>query len=47
MLLSAAERDKKLANAKVREVMVKVFQVIGMRSPPAEEYRDKLRRILY
>jgi len=47
LLLSAAERDKKLAAAKVREVMVKVFQVIGARSELAEEYRDKLRRVLY
>jgi putative thioredoxin len=47
LLLSAAERDKKLASAKVREVMVKVFQVVGMRSALAEEYRDKLRMVLY
>jgi len=47
MLLSAAERDKKLANAKVREVMVKVFQLIGVRSDLSDEYRDKLRHLLY
>jgi putative thioredoxin len=47
LLLSAAERDKKLAAAKVREVMVKVFQVIGARSALADEYRDKLQRLLY
>ena len=47
MLLSAAERDKKLGNAKVREVMVKVFTVIGLRSELSEEYRDKLRMVLY
>lgn len=47
LLLSAAERDKKLANAKVREVMVTVFRVIGMRSELAEQYRDKLRSVLY
>ncbi len=47
MLLSAAERDKKLANAKVREAMVKVFQVIGVRSELAESYRDRLRAVLY
>jgi putative thioredoxin len=47
MLLSAAERDKKLGNAKVREVMVKVFTVIGQRSELSEEYRDRLRMVLY
>ena len=47
LLLSAAERDKQLASAKVREVMVKVFQVIGSRSEMAEQYRDKLRMVLY
>jgi putative thioredoxin len=47
LLLSAAERDKKLAADKVREVMVKVFQVVGVRSELAEEYRDKLRMVLY
>jgi putative thioredoxin len=47
LLLSAAERDKKLATEKVREVMVKVFQLVGVRSELAEEYRDKLRMVLY
>jgi putative thioredoxin len=47
ILLSAAERDKKLATSKVREVMVKVFQLVGVRSELAGEYRDKLRMVLY
>jgi putative thioredoxin len=47
MLLSAAERDRKLAAEPVRETMVQVFQVIGVRSELADEYRDKLRRLLY
>jgi putative thioredoxin len=46
-LLSAAREDKKLANEKVKEVMVQVFHVVGVRSPLAEEYRDKLTRVLY
>jgi putative thioredoxin len=46
-LLAAAERDRKLAAAKVREVMVKIFHVVGVRSPLADEYRDKLSRVLY
>jgi putative thioredoxin len=46
-LLAAAERDRKLAAAKVREVMVKIFHIIGVRSPLADEYREKLSRVLY
>jgi putative thioredoxin len=47
MLFSAAERDRKLAGAQVRETMVQVFHIIGVRSPLADEYRDKLTRLLY
>jgi putative thioredoxin len=47
MLLSAAERDPQLASTKVREAMVKVFHVIGDRSPQANEYREKLSTLLY
>lgn len=46
-LLHAAELNRPLAQAKVKEVMVKVFQVIGVRSELADEYRDKLTRLLY
>lgn len=46
-LLHAAELDRQLAQSKVKEVMVKVFQVIGVRSELADEYRDKLTRLLY
>ncbi len=46
-LLAAATADRKLANEKVKEVMVQVFHVIGVRSEMADEYRDKLSRVLY
>jgi putative thioredoxin len=46
-LLIAAERDKDLARAKVREAMVRIFHVVGVRSELADEYRDKLSRLLY
>ncbi|HMF13680.1 MAG TPA: tetratricopeptide repeat protein [Gemmataceae bacterium] len=46
-LLAAAERDKDLARTKVREAMVRIFHVIGVRSELADEYRDKLSRLLY
>ena len=47
MLLSAGEQDRKLAAAKVREAMVKIFHVIGVRSEVADAYRDKLSALLY
>lgn len=47
MLLSAAERDRKLAQNQVRELMVKIFQIIGVRSEMADDYRDRLRALLY
>jgi putative thioredoxin len=47
MLYSAAERDRKLAAEKVREVMVKIFFAVGARSPLADEYRSRLARLLY
>jgi putative thioredoxin len=46
-LLSAAEQDRDLARSKVREVMVKIFYAVGVRSALADEYRDKLARLLY
>lgn len=46
-LLAAGQGDKKLAQAKVKEAMVKIFHVIGVRNELADEYRDKLTKILY
>ena len=46
-LLSAAEADRKLGAAEVREAMVKIFQIIGTRSELADQYRDRLTRVLY
>jgi putative thioredoxin len=47
MLLSAGEKDRQLAAGQVRETMVKIFQVIGVRSPLSDQYRDKLSHLLY
>lgn len=47
MLLSAAERDPKLAAGKVREVMVQVFYLLGADHPLANDYRARLTRVLY
>jgi putative thioredoxin len=46
-LLSAAERDPKLASAKVCEAMVQIFNVIGQRSALADDYRSRLATLLY
>jgi putative thioredoxin len=47
MLLSAGERDPKLASTKVKEAMVKVFHLVGVRSPLADDYRARLTSLLY
>ncbi|MFO0966745.1 MAG: tetratricopeptide repeat protein [Gemmataceae bacterium] len=47
LLYAAGELDRKLAAAKVKQAMVQVFHAIGVRSPLADEYRDKLAGILY
>ncbi len=47
LLLSAAELDPQLASTKVREAMVQVFNVIGPRSPLADDYRNRLATLLY
>ena len=46
-LLAAAERDPKLASGAAREAMVKVFYLLGVDHPLANEYRAKLARLLY
>jgi putative thioredoxin len=47
MLLSAGERDFKLAGGPVRETMVQVFYALGSGHALANEYRAKLARLLY
>ncbi|MBI1913474.1 MAG: tetratricopeptide repeat protein [Planctomycetes bacterium] len=47
MLLSAGERDPKLAATKVREAMVQVFYAIGPSHPLSDKYRSRLARLLY
>lgn len=46
-LLKAAENDKTMGRGKVRELMVKIFDVIGTRSPEADQYRKRLQLVLY
>lgn len=47
ILLAAAELDKTLAKNEVRELMVKIFQIIGVRSEMADDYRARLQSLLY
>lgn len=46
-LLKAAELDQELGRGPVRELMVKVFEIVGVRSDLADRFRDKLRALLY
>jgi putative thioredoxin len=47
MLLSAGEKDMKLASTKVREAMVQIFYALGQNHPLSDSYRAKLARLLY
>ena len=44
---TVAVRPKPAVEAPKKEAMVKVFHIIGVRSDMADEYRDKLTKILY
>lgn len=46
-LLEAARADRSLARDQVREVMVSIFHIIGVRAELANTYRDKLASLLY
>ncbi len=46
-LVTGADLDKVLAGGAIREAMLAVFAIIGVRSEMADEYRDKLRAKLY
>lgn len=47
VLLAVADDDRQLGRTTVRELMLKVFEVIGPRSPQADEYRRRLQNLLY
>jgi putative thioredoxin len=46
-LLTAAEDDRALGRTAVRELMVKIFAVIGPQSEQADDYRRRLQNTLY
>ena len=45
--LSVVKKNKTYKDGAAKIAMVKVFSIIGQRSPLADEYRDKLEWILY
>lgn len=47
VLLAVADDDRQIGRTSVRELMLKVFEVIGPRSPQADEYRRRLQNLLY
>jgi putative thioredoxin len=46
-LLKAADLDHDLGRGPVRELMVKIFEIVGVRSDLADRFRDQLRAMLY
>jgi putative thioredoxin len=46
-LLAAADDDRTLGRTTVRELMLKIFEVIGPQSDPAGDYRRRLQGLLY
>ncbi len=46
-LLEAAEDDKQLGRTVVRELMLRIFEVIGPRTEVADDYRRRLQGLLY
>ncbi|MFZ5862236.1 MAG: tetratricopeptide repeat protein [Nitrospirota bacterium] len=40
-------KDRHFKDDAARKLMLQIFEVIGMRSPLAEEYREKLARLIY
>ena len=47
LFFQAAEGDRALANGEAKKRMVELFHIVGVRSELADNYRTKLRRLLY
>jgi putative thioredoxin len=45
--LHAAELDPQWEGEAARRAMLAVFQILGVRDPLSDAYRDKLRRLYY
>lgn len=46
-LLTGAEKNRELGRTEIRELMVEIFYILGVRSPDSDAYRSKLQSILY
>jgi putative thioredoxin len=46
-LLEIVKKDRKFRDDGARKAMVEVFQIIGVRAPLADEYRNKLSTLLF
>jgi putative thioredoxin len=46
-LMAVAEADAALGRGPARELMVRIFNAIGPRSPEADDYRGRLRNLIY
>lgn len=46
-LLTVIAKNKNYGDGKVKEAMVRIFGIVGQRSPLADEYRQKLINLLY
>jgi putative thioredoxin len=46
-LLIAAEHDRELGRNDVKNLMVDIFHIIGVRSELADDYRARLQNLLY
>jgi len=45
--LRILERDKRYGEGAARDAMVRIFGIVGQRSPLANDYRSRLARVLY
>ncbi len=45
--LEIVRRDRSFREEAGRKMMLQIFEIIGSRSPLAEEYREKLKALLY
>ncbi len=47
LLLQIVKKDRRFRDEGGRKAMVQVFQIIGVRSPLADQYRNRLSSVLY
>jgi putative thioredoxin len=45
--LVVLKKDRKFRDGAARKMMIQIFEVVGQRSPLAEEFREKLARLIF